>query len=49
MWQVDNRTPFAVERGWVRDQRGAEVWLIGVKCTFDIKPDGSTVVSPLSP
>src|SRR5262245_45450574 len=49
MWQVDNRTPFAAERGWVRDRNGAEVWLVAVKCTFDIKPDGSTVVSEKQP
>ncbi len=42
MWQVDNRTPFAADRGWVRDRNGAEVWLVAVKCTFDIRPDGST-------
>ena len=45
MWQVDNRTPFAAERGWVRDRDGAEVWLVAVKATFDIKPDGSTEVA----
>jgi hypothetical protein len=49
MWQVDNRTPFAAERGWVRDRNGAEVWLLAVKCTFDIRPDGSTEVSPEQP
>lgn len=49
MWQVDNRTPFAAERGWVRDRNGAEVWLVAVKCTFDIKPDGSTEVSSVQP
>jgi len=49
MWQVDNRTPFAAERGWVRDRNGAEVWLVAVKCTFDIQPDGSTVVSDDQP
>jgi hypothetical protein len=49
MWQVDNRTPFAAERGWVRDREGAEVWLVAVKCTFDIKPDGSTEVSKDQP
>ena len=43
MWQVDNRTPFAAERGWVRDRDGAEIWLVAVKATFDIFPDGSTV------
>ena len=49
MWQVENRTPFAAERGWVRDRRGAEVWLVAVKCTFDILPDGSTQVSGEQP
>lgn len=49
MWQVDNRTPFAAERGWVRDRDGVEIWLVAVKCTFDIKPDGSTEVSEEQP
>lgn len=49
MWQVDNRTPFAAERGWVRDRDGAEVWLVAVKCTFDIRPDGTTEVSKEQP
>lgn len=49
MWQVDNRTPFAAERGWVRDRNGQEIWLVAVKCTFDIKPDGSTEVSNEQP
>jgi len=49
MWQLDNRTPFAAERGWVRDRNGAEVWLVAVKCTFDILPDGSTNVSSEQP
>jgi hypothetical protein len=49
MWQIDNRTPFAADRGWVRDRRGTEVWLVAVKCTFDVRPDGSTVVSAHQP
>jgi hypothetical protein len=49
MWQVDNRTPFAAERGWVRDRDGAEVWLVALKCTFNIQPDGTTVVSGKQP
>ena len=49
MWQVDNRTPFAAERGWVRDRTGAEVWLVAVKCTFDIEQDGSTAISEEQP
>ena len=27
MWQVDNRTPFAAERGWVRDRDGKRITL----------------------
>ncbi|SCX77848.1 DUF2169 domain-containing protein [Nitrosospira sp. Nsp13] len=49
MWQLDNRTPFAAERTWVRDRNGAEIWLVAVKCTFDIKPDGSTEVAKEQP
>lgn len=49
MWQLDNRTPFAAERGWVRDRDGAEIWLVAVKATFDVKLDGSTEVSKEQP
>ena len=49
MWQLDNRTPFAAERGWVRDRNGAEIWLVAVKATFDILPDGSTIPSKDQP
>lgn len=49
MWQIDNRTPFAAERSWFRDRNGAEVWVVAVKCTFDIRPDGSTEVSSEQP
>lgn len=40
MWFLENRTPFSAERAWVRDQRGAEVWLVAVKGTFLINSDG---------
>lgn len=49
MWQIDNRTPFAAERGWVRDRDGAEIWLVAVKATFDILPDGTTQVAKEQP
>lgn len=49
MWQVDNRTPFAAERGWVRDRDGSEVWLVAVKATFDILEDGSTAPAKEQP
>ncbi len=49
MWDVDNLTPFATERGWVRDRNGAEVWIVAVKCTFDISADGTTTPSAEQP
>jgi hypothetical protein len=49
MWLVENRTPFAAERAWVRDRNGAEVWLVAIKCTFDVQPDGTMVISDEQP
>ena len=49
MWQLENRTPFAAERTWTRGRDGAEIWLVAVKCTFDIRPDGSTEISADQP
>ena len=42
MWALDNRTPFAADRSWVRDRNGAEIWLVAVKGTFDISAGGTT-------
>jgi len=42
VWQIENRTPFAAAQGWIRDRRGAEVFLVVVKATFDVLPDGTT-------
>ncbi len=49
MWQIDNRTPFAADSGWVRDRRGAELWLVAVKATFSILPDGTTTPAAEQP
>jgi len=49
MWQLDNRTPFSAERTWVRDRNGAEIWLVAVKCTFEIKPDGTIKIAKEQP
>jgi hypothetical protein len=45
MWVVDNNTPFAVERGFLRDRQGGEVWIVAIKGTFNVRPDGSLRVS----
>lgn len=49
MWQLDNRTPFAAERTWVRDRDGAEIWVVALKCTFDVKPDGRAEIADVQP
>lgn len=46
MWSLSNNTPFAAERCWVRDTSGAEVWLVVVKGSFLIKPDGAQLLDP---
>lgn len=33
----------------MRNHRGAEVWLVAIKCTFDILPDGNTCVATEQP
>lgn len=45
MWMVNNITPFATERTWVRDKNGREVWLVAIKGTFDIQPDESLLIA----
>lgn len=41
MWALENQTSFAAERTWLRDQNGAEVWIVAVKATYDIYEDGT--------
>jgi hypothetical protein len=49
VWQLDNRTPFAAERTWVRDRDGSEIWLVAVKATFDVGRDGGVTVAKEQP
>ena len=49
MWEVNNLTPFAADRAWTRGRDGEEIWLVAVKCTYDIKPDGTTEPSSAQP
>lgn len=49
MWQLDNRTPFAAERTWVRDRDGTEIWLVAVRATFEVQADGGTRVADEQP
>jgi hypothetical protein len=49
MWQIVNRTPYSAAQGWVRGLEGAETWLVVVKATFDIAPDGTTRIAAEQP
>ncbi|MGJ7537992.1 MULTISPECIES: DUF2169 family type VI secretion system accessory protein [unclassified Variovorax] len=49
MWQLENRTPYAAERTWVRDLDGAEIWVVAVKCSFDIGPGGEMAIAAVQP
>jgi hypothetical protein len=40
MWVVDNNTPFPVDRGFLRDRQGGEVWIVVIKGTFDVQRNG---------
>jgi hypothetical protein len=45
MWMVDNETPFAAACNWVMDKDAAKSWVVALKATFDILPDGSTRIA----
>jgi hypothetical protein len=42
MWALENHTPFAADRCWVRHRDGGEIWLVAVKATYKIGSDGRT-------
>lgn len=43
MWALVNRTPYAAERNWTRDQHGVHWWLVAVRATFTIEVRSSAV------
>lgn len=45
MRAMDNRTPFAAERSWVRDRESTEIWLVAVKGIYNIDPAGETILA----
>lgn len=40
MWGLNNLTPYAAERTWVRDRTGHHHWVVAVKGTFEVAPNG---------
>lgn len=45
MFSVDNRTSYATDRTAVIDKTGAVVWVVVVKATYDIAPDGTATLA----
>jgi hypothetical protein len=45
MWALKNRTPYAAERNWTRDKAGVHHWVVAVKATFGIAPDGKLTLA----
>lgn len=41
MWAINNTTPYLAEGTWVQDKDANKIWLVVVKATFDVLPDGS--------
>lgn len=41
MWALDNRTSFAAGSTWGRNKDGVHEWIVAVKGTYDIAPDGA--------
>ncbi|MDB4977391.1 MAG: hypothetical protein JWN48_5732 [Myxococcaceae bacterium] len=41
MWTLNNQTPYAAERTWVRDKHGVHHWLVAVRGTFTFDEQGT--------
>jgi hypothetical protein len=40
LWAISNRTPYGAERNWTRDKHGVHWWIVAVKATYHIGPNG---------
>lgn len=45
MWEVRNETSFAADRIVVIDKHGVRSWVVVIKGTFDIQPDGTLKIA----
>ena len=43
MWAIANHTPYKAESTWGRDKDGVHEWIVAVKGTYDINPNGNVV------
>jgi hypothetical protein len=49
MWELDNRTDFAVARNWVRDEAGVHQWIVAIKATYHATPTGELELDDTQP
>lgn len=49
MLQLANKTPYEAERAVLLDLNGAEIWVVAVKATFDIRAGKTTVAKSQDP
>lgn len=45
MWSIANITDFPAAGSWVQDKAANKIWLVCVRASFDIRPDGSVAPS----
>jgi hypothetical protein len=49
MWAIKNHTAYAAERNWTRDKRGVHQWIVAVRATFAIAPNGELSLADEQP
>jgi len=45
MWAISNFTPYAAKKSWGRDKDGVHEWIVVVKGTYDIDPNGALTLA----
>lgn len=49
MWELDNRTDFAVGKNWVRDEAGVHQWIVAIKATYRATRSGELELDDTQP
>ncbi len=49
MWAIRNRTPYGVGSTWGRTKDGVHEWIVAVRATFDIGPQGKVTLADEQP
>src|SRR6516225_1497216 len=42
MWAITNKTPYAADGSWIQDKDANKFWMVVVKATFNVLPNGET-------